>query len=157
MASLVGYVLAAILAIVSTFHLMWAARIHFPFANEQALARAVVGLRGITRMPPSGASAFVGILLLAAAVAAVCLGPFSERVPESKVFLAPIGLLLAGVFLLRGIAGVLPAFERAAPEQPFLTLNRRLYSPLCALIGLGFLFLTIALPNWTTRLSGLFG
>jgi Protein of unknown function (DUF3995) len=156
LASLVGYVLAAVLVLLGTLHLLWALRIYFPFANEQALARAVVGLRGITRMPPRGASAFVGLLLLAAAGAAVCIGTYSDWVPALKIVLAPLGLLLSAVFLVRGIAGVLPAFERALPEQPFLKLNRRIYSPLCFLIGAAFLFLTIALPNWSWRLSAFF-
>jgi hypothetical protein len=93
----------------------------------------------------------------AAATAAFLLGGFGEAVPESKPFLASVGLLLALIFLVRGVAGVLPAFERAAPEQPFLTLNRRLYSPLCVLAGTAFLYLTLALPNWQARLSQLFG
>jgi len=93
----------------------------------------------------------------AAAVVAVMMGGFSESVPDSKPWLAPAGLLLAVVFLGRGIAGVLPAVERAAPEQPYLSLNRRIYSPLCALVGASFLFLTLALPNWSTRLSQFFG
>jgi hypothetical protein len=50
----------------------------------------------------------------------------------------------------------LPAFERALPEQPFLTLNRRFYSPLIILIGIGFALLTLALPHWSWRL-GLLG
>ncbi len=155
MAAVVSSVLAVVLVVAGILHLLWAARIYFPFANEQAAARAVVGLRGITRMPSRGASAFVGLLLIAAAVAAVCIGSFSAQVPAAKYVLAPLGLFLSAVFLTRGIAGILPAFERAAPEQPFLTLNRRLYSPLCAAIGLGFLFLVIALPNWSWRLGSL--
>ena len=47
----------------------------------------------------------------------------------------------------------MPTFERALPEQPFLRLNRRFYSPLCVLIGLGFLGLTLAMPNWAWRIS----
>lgn len=157
MAGLVGNILAVVLVLLGVLHLLWAARFYFPYANEQALARAVVGLRGVTRMPPRRASAFVGLLLIGAAVAAVCLGTFSDQVPASKYFLAPLGLFLSAVFLTRGIAGVLPAFERAAPEQPFLKLNRRLYSPLCAAIGLAFLFLVVALPNWWWRFNTHFG
>jgi hypothetical protein len=77
--------------------------------------------------------------------------------PRAKPYLVPVGLLLTFVFLGRGIVGVLPAFERAAPEQPYLSLNRRIYSPLCAVVGIGFLFLTVALPNWSWRFSQLFG
>ena len=51
---------------------------------------------------------------------------------------------------------MLPAFEQALPEQPFLSLNRRFYSPLIFLIGVGFALLTLALPYWSWRL-GLLG
>jgi Protein of unknown function (DUF3995) len=153
LAHLVGLILAGILATASLVYLAWAAGLNLPFPNEQALARALIGRRGIDRVPSRRAFAFLAVLLMAAALAAYLMGGFSERVPESKPFLLPVGLFLAAVFFGRGIAGVLPAFERAAPEQPFLSLNRRLYSPACVLIGLGFLFLTIALPNWAWRFS----
>ncbi len=157
MADLVGNCLALVLAAAGLFYLLWAAGLTFPFANEQSLARSLIGRRGITRLPSRTAFVYLGVLLIAAAMAAFLLGGFSEAVPQSKPFLAPVGLLLALVFLGRGVAGVLPAFERAAPEQPYLSLNRRIYSPLCFFAGLGFLFLTLALPNWSLRLSQLFG
>lgn len=157
MAAIVGDFLAILLAGAGLFYLVWAAGVTFPFANEQSLARSLIGRRGITQVPSRAAFLYIAVLFFAAAAAAFLMGGYSEAVPQSKPFLAPIGLLLALVFLGRGIAGVLPAFERAAPEQPYLSLNRRLYSPLCFLAGLGFLFLTLALPNWTARLSQLFG
>ncbi len=157
MAEIVGDTLALILAAGAVLYLLWAAGVTFPFANEQALARSLIGRRGITRLPSRRSFVFIALLLLVAAMFAFLLGGFSESVPRSKPFLAPVGILLAIVFLGRGIAGVLPAFERAAPEQPYLSLNRRIYSPLCTLIGAGFLFLTLALPNWSWRLSQLFG
>lgn len=157
MAALVGNILGLVLAAASLFFLLWSVGLTVPFANEQALARSVIGRRGITRIPSRAHFAYLAILMLAAAVVAVMMGGFSESVPDSKPWLAPAGLLLAVVFLGRGIAGVLPAVERAAPEQPYLSLNRRIYSPLCALVGASFLFLTLALPNWSTRLSQFFG
>lgn len=157
MAAIVGDFLAILLAGAGLLYLVWASGVTFPFANEQSLARSLIGRRGITRVPSRAAFLYIAVLFFAAATAAFLMGGYSEAVPQSKPFLAPVGLLLALVFLGRGIAGVLPAFERAAPEQPYLSLNRRLYSPLCVLAGLGFLFLTLALPNWTARLSQLFG
>jgi len=156
-AELVGNCLAIVLAACGLLYLFWAAGATFPFANEQALARSLIGRRGITRLPSRAAFVYLGVLLLAAALAAFLLGGFSEAVPESKPFLAPVGLLLGLVFIGRGIAGVLPAFERAAPEQPYLSLNRRFYSPLCVAAGGAFLFLALALPNWSLRFSQLFG
>jgi len=157
LAEIVGNSLALILAAGALLYLLWAAGVTFPFANEQALARSLIGRRGITRLPSRRSFVFVALLLIVAALFAFLLGGFSAQMPQLKPFLAPVGLLLALIFLGRGIAGVLPAFERAAPEQPYLSLNRRIYSPLCTMVGAGFLFLTLALPNWSWRLSQLFG
>ena len=157
MAELVGNCLALVLVAAGLLYLLWAAGVTFPFASEQALARALIGRRGITRVPSRAAFVYLAVLLIAAALAAFLLGGYSQAVPQSKPFLAPVGLLLALVFLGRGVAGVLPAFERAAPEQPYLSLNRRIDSPLCFAAGLGFLFLTLALPNWSARLSQMLG
>ena len=153
-AQILSLVIAVVLVLIGLVHLAWAFGSTFPYANEQALARAVVGRRGITRMPSPASCTFVSVCLFSAAAWALMLGHYMP-VPVSNWLLAPGGLALAGVFLFRGIIGVMPAFERALPEQPFLTLNRRIYSPLCVLIGLGFLALTLSLPNWTWRLSQL--
>ena len=133
-APITSLILVSILVALGVLHLLWALGSSFPCANEQALARAVVGRRGITKMPSSLSCAGVAFCLFAAAVLA--------------------GLAAALVFLGRGIIGVLPAFERSAPELPFLSLNRRVYSPLSFLIGLGFLLLVISLPNWSWRFGG---
>lgn len=156
MAEIVGNCLAVVLGATGLLYLLWAVGVTFPFANEQALARSLIGRRGITRVPSRASFLYVSVLFFVAATAAFLMGGFSESVPGSKPFLVPVGLLLAVIFLGRGIAGVLPAFERAAPEQPYLSLNRRIYSPLCAAAGVAFLFLTVALPNWSWRLSQLF-
>ena len=147
--------LALVLACVGLLHLMWAMRVHFPYASEQSLARAVVGRRGITKMPSPTACLIVSILLFGAAAWALLLGGY-VALPFSKWLTAPIGLVIGAVFLMRAIFGITPAFERGAPEQPFLSLNRKLYSPLCFLIGLGFVILVLSLPNWSWRLSEMF-
>ncbi|MFH1517004.1 MAG: DUF3995 domain-containing protein [Pseudomonadota bacterium] len=147
--------LSAVLGITGLVHLAWAFGSTFPYANEQALARAVVGRRGITRMPSTAASAFVALCLFGASLWALLLGRLVEA-PVSDWLIAPGGLVLAAVFLLRGVIGILPTFEQALPEQPFLRLNRLFYSPLCLLIGMAFVGLTMMMPNWSWRFS-LFG
>lgn len=156
MAFLLGTLLAFILGGLGLLHLVWASGLSFPFPNEQALARSVVGRRGITRLPSRTAVGLFGGLLLVSAAASFMLGNDDWMSTGIKLVMLPVGLFLAAVFLLRGVVGVLPAFERAAPEQPYLTLNRRIYSPLSALIGVGFLALTMSLPNWTWHISRLF-
>ena len=149
-------VLIGVLVLIALLHVAWALGSHFPCANEQALARTVVGRRGITKMPSARASAFVAICLFFAAYWAALLGgkvglPIGE--PATKWLTALVGGLIGVVFLGRGIIGILPAFERASPEMPFLKLNRRLYSPLSFLIGVGFILLVLAMPNWSWRLD----
>lgn len=152
----VSYVLVALLATIALLHLGWALGLSFPCANEQSLARTVVGRRGITKMPSKLATLFVVLCLVVAAYWAWRLGGHPEA-NNAKWYLGPIGLLIGFVFAARGVIGVLPAFERAMPEQPFLKLNRRFYSPLCLLLGLGFVSLALSLPNWTWRLGEMLG
>ncbi|MFN4024213.1 MAG: DUF3995 domain-containing protein [Hyphomonas sp.] len=156
MASLLGTLLATLLGGLGLLHLVWAAGLSFPFANQQALARSVVGRRGITQLPSRAAVCFLGVLLLLAAAASFLLGHHGWMSTATKLIMLPVGLFLSAIFLLRGIVAILPAFERAAPEQPYLSLNRRIYSPLSVLIGFSFLALTMSLPNWSWQLSRLF-
>lgn len=157
MAPLLGTLLAIVLGGLGLLHLIWAAGMSFPFPNEQALARSIVGQRGITRLPSRSSVALLGVLLLAAACAAILMGHYAASLTGLKYVMVPVGLFVSAVFLLRGLVGVLPAFERAAPEQPYLSLNRRLYSPVCLLIGAGFLALTFSLPNWAWQFSRFLG
>lgn len=152
----VSYVLVVVLAAIALLHLGWALGLSFPCANEQSLARTVVGRRGITRMPSKSASLFAAICLAVSAYWAWRLG-WHPDAHEAKWFLGPVGLIIGFVFVARGVIGVLPAFERTMPEQPFLRLNRRVYSPLAFMIGLGFVLLAFSLPNWAWRLGEIFG
>ncbi len=149
---MIAILLASVLAAAGLVHLIWAFGIHWPIKDETALARAVVGARGIEKMPPRLASLFVATCLFGAALWALMLRGF---VPDivSKYIVMLGGLALFAVFIGRGVFGVLPAFERAMPEQPFLKLNRMIYSPLCVLIAIGFALLVIAMPNWSWRLG----
>ena len=151
----IAIILAAILTILGLLHVLWGLRISFPAANEQQLARMVVGRRGITRMPSPKACLFVAACLFASVLLALMLARIIPM-PVSKWLVAFAGVGASLVFMGRGIVGILPAFERAAPEQPFLTLNRRLYSPLSFLIGFGFMLLTLSLPYWRWRLGLMF-
>ena len=147
--------IAGILAIAGLMHALWGFGVTFPASSEEQLARTVVGRRGITRMPSMMSCLFVAVCLFAAAGVALVLGRIVPM-PVSKWLVAGAGAFMALLFMGRGILGVLPAFERAMPEQPFLSLNRRIYSPLVFLIGVGFALLTLSLPYWSWRL-GLLG
>lgn len=150
---LVAIILCAVLCVIGFTHLIWAFGLTWPCADEATLAKTVIGRRGIEKMPPRWASLLVAICLFAAAYLAIGLRNLAPvHIPTPLAFIGGLGA--AAVFGLRGAAGVMPTFEKLAPEQPFLSLNRRYYSPLCVIIGLAFAVLSVAVPNWTMRLFG---
>jgi hypothetical protein len=47
-------------------------------------------------------------------------------------------MVIAGTFVARGIAGYTPRWREYFYDQPFTTRDRRYYSPLCLLLGMGY-------------------
>lgn len=139
-APVLAMLLAAILLVLAAIHAYWAVGGIWPARSEKALARAVVGAPGISRMPPPGASFGVALALVMAALWPIMtLGMVSIPVPLTVFRLA--GWLLAAIFLVRGVATYLPAFRRIFPEQPFARFDRLAYGPLCLVLGIAFLVL----------------
>ena len=130
--------LGAALLAAAALHLLWAIGYWWPIRDEAALARAVVGARGIARMPGAAACSAVVVALLFAAMWARTL------VRTDHWIVTAVGVALAAAFLARGAATYAGLMARLAPEQPFGTLDRRLYAPLCLAFGAGFLVLSLA-------------
>ncbi|MDP1729752.1 MAG: DUF3995 domain-containing protein [Devosia sp.] len=139
MSMLVAAVVFVPLLAVAIAHFVWSVGGTWPIRDEALLARTVVGLPGITRMPPRIMSFGVALATLAAGVAALALADDSG----GGAWLTIIGALLAMVFLGRGAIGFTAAWRARFPEEPFATLDRKNYSPLCLAIGAGFLILVV--------------
>jgi hypothetical protein len=128
---------------ISALHLAWAFGSTFPCKDRDALVRAVVGRGGGGSAMPSGISS----ALVAAATFMAALWPqmmqgrILTSMPASLIGLGAVVLVI--VFLARGIIGLTPWFRRLLPEEPFLTLNQKYYSPLCIALGLCYLVLLI--------------
>ena len=58
-------------------------------------------------------------------------------------WLTLIGVALAAVFLGRGALGYTAGWHASHPVEPFVTNDRRVYSPLCLIVGAGFVILVI--------------
>lgn len=157
MIQLLGAMMAVILAGLALMHFIWAAGLVFPFRDERRLADAIVGRPRTERLPSRRAMALLGLLLLAAGGAALTMSFLSGQAAFVRYVMLPIGLFISAIFIIRAVVGILPAFERAAPVQPYLTLNRRLYSPLAGFLGIGFLLLTLSLADWSAHLARLAG
>jgi len=137
-----AFAIAITLTIVAVVHAAWAAGAVWPGTDEASLSKTVVGTPGATKMPPRSLTGVVAALIFLAALWPLFwrgLLPYPHIVPQTLVWLGM--WVLALVFLGRGVAGYLPAMART--EQPFARLNRFCFSPLCLLLGLGFLLLVL--------------
>lgn len=139
----VALLLAALLWALAALHFYWGTGGVWPARDEKSLARSVVGAPGITRMPPPLACIAVAFLLAALGVLPLLIiGVIPAIVPRWLILVA--GSCASLVFIGRGYAASRPEFRQFFPEDPFATLDRRYYAPLCYGIGIGFIFLMMA-------------
>lgn len=142
MSLVISTLIFLVLLTVSGLHLAWALGSTFPARDEQSLSKAAGGFKDAEKMPPPLASLLVAIATFAAAVWPFMMrGSLGSFWPNWLVSFGAIVLVL--VFLGRGVAGYTRWMRNICPEEPFATLNRRYYSPLCLIIGAGFLVLAI--------------
>ncbi len=139
----ISVLLSLLLAVIAFVHALWATGSNWPRENAEALVKTVVGAPGRTEMPARWQSAFVALCLLTASI-----WPFLLMSPQTFTILPTVlidlgtGALIT-VFLGRGLVGLTPWFRRLLPTEPFLSLNRTYYSPLCIALGAGFLALLV--------------
>jgi hypothetical protein len=133
-----AFMFIALLA-VSFAHLLWSFGRTWPIRDEKLLAQTVVGFRDIERMPPRLASFAVAVATLAAGILALALADHDS----GGATLTLLGIPVAGIFLARGIIGYTPWWAGKTPESNFRLNDSRVYSPLCLLLGAGFVALTL--------------
>jgi len=134
MVTTLGILTFVVLFCVSVLHAYWAFGGRWPGEDDVSLARTVVGTNA---MPSSSLTLVVAVLIL-----------FASLLPLVKVGLAPIALpavltqtglaLLAAVFGLRGLVTYTSIWRRRGAAEPFVTLDRRYFGPLCILLGAAF-------------------
>jgi hypothetical protein len=118
-------------------HFLWAFGRTWPIRSEKLLAQTVVGTAGVEHMPPRLASFGVGLFTIVAGVFALALADHDG----GGEMLTVTGCGFALLFLARGIIGYTPWWAAQTPEPNFRLNDRRVYSPLCLFLGLGFLVL----------------
>jgi hypothetical protein len=134
--------LTLLLAAIAGLHAYWGRGGLWPAASEDELVATVIGNASARRMPSPGLCLAVTLAIAVTAIWPLLLaqGP-SAGTPRLLIFLS--GFAITAVFLLRGIAGFLPAWRRLHPREPFASNDRRYYSPLCLLIAAGYAILLL--------------
>jgi hypothetical protein len=130
--SAAAWALTAILGGIALFHALWGLGFSVPAADRQALALLVIG-RPV--MPGAVACFVVAAAVGGLAGVAALLGSGLTLSPVFRALLTVAGYGAVAVFALRGIGGYLPAFAAQFPLEPFATMNRLAYSPLCLVIA----------------------
>lgn len=118
---------------IAIVHLLWAFGFTYPTKNETMLAQTVLGYKGVTRMPPKMVSFGMAIATLIAGIWALALSS-----PQPNPTLTIGGFVLLLVFLGRGAIGYTSWWRERTPQEPFASFDRKLYSPLCLGIALGY-------------------
>jgi hypothetical protein len=135
--------LSVIVLAIAVLHASWGLGSHWPASSSERLAKAAVGRPRIEKMPPPASCLAVAALLTGVATWPLfASGLLLEGWPRWLTLLAGAGI--AAVFIGRGIAGYTSAWRRRFSEQPFASLDRRIYSPLCLALGAGYLAILLA-------------
>ncbi len=137
LATLMFLVLAAIAAI----HILWAFGLRWPVESERDLVALVVGTTDRTQMPGP-------VECIAAAAAIFCAGLLTLALARPIALPAAAALPWAAaaaalVFIIRGVAAYLQVWRRRFAQEPFATMDRNWYGPLCLLLAAGFVVLMI--------------
>ncbi len=138
----VAAALAFLLLSIAALHFYWGRGGLWPAASEAELIGTVIGNARARRMPPPWLCTLVAAAIAVAAIWPVLLVGTAETAPLRPLVTLG-GFALMAVFLLRGIAGFLPAWRRLHPLEPFASHDRRYYSPLCLLIAAGYAVLLL--------------
>jgi hypothetical protein len=125
---------ATLLAAIAVLHVAWGLGAVWPRHDEADLVALVVGTSR-DRMPTPSQCFVAAGAIMASAVVIGCLAGV-VRLPLVPWATLLLGVGVSAVFAGRGVAGYLPVWRTLFPRQPFATLDRWIYSPLCLVIAL---------------------
>lgn len=128
-----AFVCIALLAI-SVAHFAWAVGLSWPLKNRKLLAQTVVGFTGVEKMPNPLLTLAVAIGTFYAAFIALAMADPAGGGSDLNI----VGAVIAVIFLGRGIIGYTPKWQAMTAEPIFRLNDKRVYSPMCLFIGLGF-------------------
>ncbi|MEE9319556.1 MAG: DUF3995 domain-containing protein [Granulosicoccus sp.] len=137
--TLIAAVVFAVLSGIALLHAAWAFGVHWPAHDEQSLINRVIGKRGMTEMPGIGLTLLVVIGIASGGVCALW-GARLVSLPLPEWLSSLSIVVLAIIFGLRGVASYLPG-PLSSSVEPFATLDRHYYAPLCLALCCGYLFI----------------
>lgn len=137
-------------------HLLWALGFYWPYKSDRELARAILARKETNAMPPRWITLLAAVGFFAASLWALLLRSFLP-VSAPKLIILFGGIILAYFFVIRGALDVLPRSRKRPPSKPAFAISSTVFAPAYIFLGFSFALLVAAWPNWTWRLSLIFG
>jgi Protein of unknown function (DUF3995) len=139
--SAIALAIFLLLTAIAGIHVAWGTGIRWPRKTEAELVTAVIGHRS-DRMPSPNQCYLAALaIFIPGAIALMLAGIAQTPLPPSLITVAGAGAAL--VFAGRGIAGYVPAWRARHPREPFASLDRHYYSPLCLILAAGLAVLLV--------------
>ena len=139
MSMLIAALVCIALLTIAVSHLVWGLGFSWPLRNRKLLAQTVIGFNGIEKMPNP-------IITLAISAFAFYGSAISLAIADHDgggTALNIVGGVIGAIFLARGIVGFMPKWKEMTAEPNFRYNDRKVYTPLCLFIGLGFFALIL--------------
>jgi hypothetical protein len=142
MTAIIAWCIFIMLTVIAVIHVAWGFGVRWPCKTEAELVTTVIGHKRDTM--PSSSQCYLAALaiFIPGAIALMLAGLVQTPLPPWLVLLAAGAATL--VFAGRGIAGYVPAWRARHPREPFASLDRHYYSPLCLMLAAG---LAVLLAN----------
>ena len=131
-----------VLGAIAAVHLAWAFGVHWPARSERELVALAVGRKGQTRMPTPLQCIAAATAIFVAGLWALGLAGL-KALPFEPDVIRIAGVAIVIIFALRGVATYLPGWRRRFDQEPFATMDRNWYGPLCLLFAVMFAVLVI--------------
>jgi hypothetical protein len=139
MTAIIAWCIFIVLTAIAAMHVAWGVGVRWPRRTEAELVTTVIGHRRDTMPPPFQCYLAALAIFIPGAIALMLAGLVQTALPTWLVALAGAGA--AAVFAGRGIAGYVPAWRARHPREPFASLDRHYYSPLCLMLAAGLVVL----------------
>jgi hypothetical protein len=130
-----------ILAFIAALHVAWGFGVRFPARDERSLVALVIGATGKTKMPSLAECLAAAAAIFAAGLVALAVGGILP-VPAPRFLVTLAGAGVTAVFAGRGIAAYVPAWRSRFRQQPFASMDRSYYGPLCLVLAVAIGWLT---------------
>ena len=130
-----------IMVVVGVLHGIWALKIWWPIPDEQQLAKTVVGIKGIERMPSPLLTWLVTFVIFFGGYLIATLSGWVPMFLPEKITVV-FGWIMGVVLVVRAVYPYL-GDKYLTQEPQFRTLNLRFYSPIIFYLGVGTISLVI--------------